>query len=74
LTVIGWSDSGVPSTSLDGWSEYGDVTREELPGDHYAFLAAPADLLHVLTAWPDRPAIPETTMTANGRTSPSWTP
>jgi surfactin synthase thioesterase subunit len=58
LTVISWADSGVSEGSLDGWSDYGDVIREDLPGDHYRFLAAPADLLHVLTAWPGSPDRP----------------
>lgn len=73
LTVIGWTDSGVPASSLDGWSAYGDATREELPGDHYDFLAAPAGLLHLLTAWPDRPPTAPAPLPAKERKSPSWT-
>lgn len=45
LTVIDWTDSGVPPERLAGWTAYGDVRFESLPGGHYDFLGAPTALL-----------------------------
>ena len=73
LTVVGWSDSGVSEDGLDGWARFGDVTRVQLTGDHYAFLSAPPELLRELTDWPPRSAGPPPPLIANGRKSPSWT-
>jgi surfactin synthase thioesterase subunit len=69
LTVIDWTESGVPAERLAGWMAYGDVTFESLPGGHYDFLGAPPALqdLFQSSTWALAAA-------ARGGRSTSWTP
>ncbi len=53
VTVVGWAESGVDLSALAGWADHGPCRLEVLPGDHYAFLAFPAELAVLLSTWPD---------------------
>lgn len=49
LTAIGWdSDAEVAPAAMKGWKECGESVFVTLPGDHYRFLDAPGDLLHLI--------------------------
>ncbi|WP_433501564.1 thioesterase II family protein [Sphaerimonospora sp. CA-214678] len=49
ITALGWSDDvEVPHTLMGGWQVWADTEKEVLPGTHYSFLKAPAELLEVL--------------------------
>ncbi|HEV2640013.1 MAG TPA: thioesterase domain-containing protein [Actinocrinis sp.] len=49
LTVIGWDrDVEVPHELMGGWAAWGPVAKHVLPGNHYSFLHAPAELQDLL--------------------------
>jgi len=53
VTTLAWTDDhDVSASEMDDWSSYGPVQQRLLAGDEFAFLAAPAALLAVLTAPP----------------------
>lgn len=49
VSAIGWKDDvNVPAKLMTGWSECGQTVFRMLDGDHFSFLAAPADFRAVL--------------------------
>ena len=49
ITALGWSEDGeVEHATMAGWSDCGETTFPVLPGSHYRFRDAPAELVEVL--------------------------
>jgi surfactin synthase thioesterase subunit len=65
--TLGWTDDReIRPEQMTGWSRYAHPGRfrcDVLPGTHYAFLAAPAELVDVLTAGLQRALRDEATRT-----------
>ncbi|MFJ1895317.1 MULTISPECIES: thioesterase II family protein [unclassified Streptomyces] len=49
LTVVGWEhDHEVPHELMGGWARWAEADKVVLPGTHYTFLGAPAELMERL--------------------------
>jgi surfactin synthase thioesterase subunit len=69
LTVVRWTEGGLPSDLLAGWAAYGDVTFESLPGGHYDFLGAPPELLDLFLSWTQTMTTAHKTAATGGRST-----